>query len=56
MKAQVCYASLAIYFKRDIEGKVTKLLETTPTSVGEKDGNFSWIYSTRHNSACETLE
>lgn len=46
MTSGVCYASLAIYAKRDREAEIVGLLGT-PSLTGEKRGNFSYIYSTR---------
>lgn len=47
MTSNVCYASLAIYAKRDREAEVVSLLGDAPSLTGERRGTFSYIYSTR---------
>ena len=47
MVSSICYASLAIYAKRDREEEIAGLLGDTPTLTGERRGIFSCIYSTR---------
>ena len=56
MKPQVCYASLAIYSKRDCLEEVSRVLDIAPTTYREKSGVFSWIYSTKDEKSCKDLE
>lgn len=54
--APVYYASLAIYAKRNMAAEIAQALNTSPSFVGEKRGNFSWICSTQGDSTCSGIE
>lgn len=56
MKQQVCYTSLAIYSKQDITQDVCEALQRAPSRTGERNGTYSWIYSTQNESGISTVE
>jgi len=55
-KPQVCYASLAIYSKRERQEEISRTLDISPTTHRETSGVFSWIFSTKDNQSCTDLE
>ena len=47
VKQSVCYVSLAIYSKKEFGEKVSEVLQISPSFVGERNGIYSWIWSTK---------
>lgn len=47
MGQPVCYVSLAIYSKRECGNRVGEVLRISPSLVVERNGTYSWIWSTK---------
>ncbi len=56
MNQQICYASIAIYSKHNAETEITSALGISPSRTGERNGTFSWIYSSQGLSEGGTAE
>ena len=56
MKSSRFYASIAIYSKRNMAQEISDYLQITPSTATEKNGIFSWIYSTIDAANCGSLE
>lgn len=56
MKQQICYASLAVYSKQDMVQEIGEALRQEPSRTGQRNGTYSWIYSTQDAASCSTVE
>jgi hypothetical protein len=55
-KKDRCYVSLVIYSKSDIGNEISEKLGALPFRAGEKNGIYSWGYTTNKNGEKETVE